>query len=113
VNSAEAIQAIVREGPQDIRVLCPNGHLIVNMTISVVDGDLTAIRRRSGKDLQRRRLRGQINFGGHVHISTDRNTTLQCTNNRCHYRGYRNEMQLYVELAESALAGHAEHRLTI
>ena len=111
MNSAEVIHEL-QNAPRDIRVLCPAGHLIVEMTLSVINGELTTRRRRSQKDLRRRALRGQLDFSGHVHVSDDRNTVLVCPKGHCQYRGYRNEMSLALELAQSALAGHAEHRLT-
>jgi hypothetical protein len=37
VNTAEAIDRL-RESPRKIRVLCPDGHFIANITLSVRDG---------------------------------------------------------------------------
>jgi hypothetical protein len=112
VNPAEVIKDLALHAPVNIRLLCPRRDLIANLTLSVMDGHLTMRRARPVKDLHRKRLQGKPAFYANLHVSADRNTVLECGNPRCRYRGYRNEMDLALDLARAALAVHAEHRLT-
>lgn len=72
------MRRLTQTRPLTVRVQCPRGHFIANITLSVIDGQLTTRRERSGKDLRNRKFEGRPDFNGHLHVSADRNTVLQC-----------------------------------
>lgn len=111
MNTAEVIQAL-GDTPRRITVKCPADHFIADVTVCVIDGELTLRAERSKRDLRRRHAQGKGDFGAHVHVSADRPTAPVCRSSHCDYRGARNEMELALELAQAALRGHAVHRLT-
>jgi hypothetical protein len=118
MNTADVIRELEPYAPRQIRVLCPRRHVIANMRLSVIDGQLTTRRERSARDLNRRREQRKPALYADLHVSSDRNTVLECGNSHCRYRGNRNEMELALELAKAALrqrldgVQHAEYQLT-
>jgi hypothetical protein len=112
VNTAEVIVRL-RDNPRHIRVLCPRGDFITDITLYVRDGQLTTRwGSSSGKELRRRASQGRPALYADVHVAGDKNTVLVCTRGKCRYRGYFNEQALALKLATEALAGHAEYQLT-
>lgn len=110
MNTEDVIRQL-EQSPREIRVLCPHGHFIANITLFVRDGQMTTRWGLSGKDMRRRdSQRGGV-FSADVHVSANTNTVLECVNGRCNYRGSYNERRLALELAREAVAGRAEHRL--
>lgn len=116
MNSAELIRNLEPHTPLDVRVLCPRGHFIANMTLSVIDGSLAMRGAPSGNKLRRNASQGKPVFSAAVHAAPNWNTVLECVNSRCTFSGHYNSQQLALELAHAALrarvAGHAEYRLT-
>jgi hypothetical protein len=115
VNTAEVIRNLEPHTPLEIRVLCPRGHFIADMTLSVKNGQLAIQGTHSSNDLQRRALHGKSAFSAAVHAAPNWNTVLECVNSHCTFSGYYNSERLALELAKAALrarmAGHAEYRL--
>lgn len=111
MNTAEVIDRL-RDNPRQIRVLCPRGDFIANITLSVRDGDLAMRLMRTQKSLRDLASRQQPALYADVHVAADKNTMLVCTRGKCRYRGYFNEQALALKLAGEALAGHAEYQLT-
>jgi hypothetical protein len=111
VNTAEVIRDLEAQGPREIKVKCPNGHFIADITLSVIDGQLTTRWGRSKKDLRRRASQGIPALYGAVVVAADRNVVLNCADSHCSYNPTRNDQLLALELAEAALRGHAEYRL--
>jgi hypothetical protein len=111
MNTAEVIDRL-RDTPRQIRVLCPRGDFIADITLSVRDDQLTMRWGRSGKDLRRRASHGRPALYADVHVAADKNVMLACTRGKCRYRGYFNEQSLALKLATEALTGHAEYQLT-
>jgi hypothetical protein len=116
VKIDDVIRNLEPHTPLDIRVMCPSGHFIANMTLSVRNGDLAIQGAHSKYDLQRKALQGKPALNAAVHAAPNWNSVLQCVNSDCTFRGYYNSQGLALELAEAALrarmAGHAEYRLT-
>lgn len=116
MNSDELIRNLEPHTPLQIKVLCPRGHFVADMTLYVRDGQLVTHRARSKYDLRRKALEQKPALYGDVHAATNWNTMLECVNSQCDYHGYYNSLGLAIELAEAALrarlAGHAEYRLT-
>jgi hypothetical protein len=111
VNTADAIDRL-RENPRQIKVKCPDNHFIATITLSVRDNQLTMRVGWSGKELRRRALQGKPALYADVAVEDDRNIALECAGSHCRYNPTRNALLLALELADAALRGHAEHRLT-
>jgi hypothetical protein len=118
VNTADVIRNLEPYTPLQVRVLCPRGDFIADMTLSVKDGQLAMQGGRSAKDLQRKKIQGKPALYAAVHAAPDWGTVLECVNSHCGYRGRRNSQRLALELAKAALrarlagqTGHAEYRL--
>ncbi len=116
MNTADVIRNLEPHAPLSIRVLCPRGHFIADMTLSVKNGQLAMQGAHSSNELQRKASQGKPAYSAAVHAGPNWNTVLQCVNSRCDFSGYYNSQHLALELAQAALrarmAGHAEYRLT-
>ena len=112
MNVDDAISAIVREGPQDIRVMCSDGHFIADMTLSVKNGAIAMQGAPSGNKLRRNASQGKPVVSAAVHAAPNWNTVLECVNSKCTFSGYYNSQNLALELVRARMAGHAEYRLT-
>ena len=116
MNTDEVIRNLEPHTPLEIRVLCPSGHFIAQMTLSVIDGAVAMRGAPSGNKLRRNASQGKPTLSAAVHAATNWNTVLECINSQCTFRGTYNSQNLALELAQAALrarvAGHAEYRLT-
>jgi hypothetical protein len=117
VNHADVIRDLAPYIPLNIRVLCPRGHFIADMTLSVVNGQLTTRINRSENYLRDRALQQKPVLSADVAMEPDKNVVQKCVNGDCDYHGKHNSQRVALELAEAALraklSGHAaEHRLT-
>lgn len=115
MNTADVIRNLEPHTPLDIRVMCPSGHFIAEMTLSVVEGALAMRGAPSGYKLRRNASQGKPVLSGAPHAAPNWNTVLECGKSRCDFRGTYNSQNLALELAQAALrarvAGHAEYRL--
>lgn len=119
----------IRQSPRQVRVLCPGGHFIADITLYVRDSDQAAADTFAWAPddeppLPPIRMRLQDNRTQHIDGAALEQppglrppgwagtVTLDCTNRRCTYSGSFRPASLAAELAVAALAGHAEHRLT-
>ena len=117
MNSANEIRDRIRETPQDIRVRCPRGHVIVDVRLEVPDGQDTIAMWPHGpeKHYAFSHLAGSYGFWISLARSNVRRQQdaprWKCPNARCSYSGNINYTSLAVELAAAALAGQTEYRL--
>jgi hypothetical protein len=111
----DVLRDLARHPPLNITVMCPSGHLIAEMTLSVKGGAIAVEGIPSRNKLRRNRSQGKPTYSGAVHAGPDWNTVLTCVNSRCTFSGYYNSQNLALELAQAALrariTGHAEYRL--
>jgi hypothetical protein len=120
-EQAHSIRDLIRETPQEIRVLCPRGHFIAHIGLYVFDDGYedpsTAPIRMHPRGPEKQYV-GNLHESNHGfrmalhHPTQSYNVRLDCTNSRCRYTGSFDFITLAVELAGEALAGHAEYRLT-
>jgi hypothetical protein len=110
----------VRETPQQIRVLCPHGHFIADITLDVPDGQADIALWPRGPQKRHSFDRHAGWYGFWMSLAAQRirrkeqpvSVRLKCTNSHCAYTGKFGYAPLAVELAAAALAGQSEYRLT-
>jgi hypothetical protein len=97
----------------EIRVLCPRGHFIADVMVLVVDTWPGVTILPGPKPRPDNGLRYEVpqNWPGDIGELWSR-VRVSCTQSKCSYRGSFKEGMLAAELAEAAVARHAEHRLT-
>ena len=122
IETANEIRDGIRQASQEIRVLCPKGHFIAHIGLYVPGAEYginpeTAPVRMHPRGPQKQYV-GDFSEGSHG-LRMDLggapysyNVRLRCMNSRCRYSGSFNFITLALELAEQALAGRAEYRLT-
>jgi hypothetical protein len=74
VKIDDVIRNLEPHTPLDIRVMCPSGHFIANMTLSVRNGDLAIQGAHSKYDLQRKAVfahTSRVNCVGIQQLSRD------------------------------------------
>jgi hypothetical protein len=101
-----------------VRVLCPRGHFVADVTVLAVDTwpgitILPHIEHEHAADHSAHGLAYEIpqNWRGDIEQLSTR-VRVSCNQPRCNYRGSKKEDMLKVELADAVSAGHCEHRLT-
>ncbi len=107
----QVVDAISAE-PRQIRVLCPKGHFIANITLSAADGHLAMRWLRSRKAVRRKASQQRPVLYGDVRATVDTKVLLECGHRGCGYRGTFNHLLLAYQLAATALAGQREYRVT-
>ena len=124
-ETANIIRDRIRQAPQQIRVLCPRGHFIADVTLCAPDAsDIWMLPRwpRRWRSPQPRPIpAGTVSpHGFDADFPPPRNgeqpprkAHLFCMKRRCRYSGLFAWDDLAVELGAAALAGHAEHVLTV